>query len=170
MTSFVFAYGSNMCSGRFRDYGMTHVGPGRAALLEGFSLSFKKPSTDGSGKATVSNHPSGYVWGVLYEIPTDELAKLDGGERGYVRETATVVVEDKPVTAWLYVATRSDEINPLRPYSWYKRFLVEGAREHGLPIGYILRLKEVEDQIDPERERHDERMALVCTDDLPREA
>lgn len=165
MTSLVFAYGSNMCSGRFRDYKVKPIGPGRAAKLERFSLSFKKRSTDKSGKATVSPCSSAYVWGVLYEIPTDELVTLDNGERGYIRDTVTVLVEDSTVTAWMYVAERPDESAQLLPYSWYKRFLVEGAREHGLPSEYIERLEAINDRMDSKPERHRERMSLLCAID-----
>lgn len=51
MTQTVFAYGSNMCSGRFRDYGVSPAGQGRAAVLAGYRLQFNKKSTDDkSGK------------------------------------------------------------------------------------------------------------------------
>ena len=41
------------------------------------------------------------------------------------------------------VAKPSQEVG-LRPYSWYKRFLVEGARSHGLPADYITMLEALE--------------------------
>jgi hypothetical protein len=37
MSERAFAYGSNMCSGRFRDYGVEAIGLGRAALLDGYT-------------------------------------------------------------------------------------------------------------------------------------
>jgi gamma-glutamylcyclotransferase len=162
MTCLIFAYGSNMCSGRFRDYEMRPVRSGRAALLEGFVLKFNKPSTDGSGKATVFQNPGDLIWGVLYEIPITDLSKLDNGERGYVRESTTVLLENDPVTAWLYIAKRPDAAMRLRPYSWYKRFIVEGAREHTLPSDYIASLEDIEAWVDSDPARHRERMSLVC--------
>jgi gamma-glutamylcyclotransferase len=167
MTSFVFAYGSNMCSGRFREYKVTALGPGRAALLEGFTLKFNKRSTDGSGKATVYQSPGDSVWGVLYEIPTADLPTLDDGERGYVRENATVLVGGEQITAWLYTARRPDETMRLRPFSWYKRFIVEGAREHILPPEYIIQLEGIEYLTVPDRARHNDRMALRCSGNAP---
>jgi gamma-glutamylcyclotransferase len=88
---------------------------------------------------------------------------LDDGERGYSRESATVLVESQPVKVWLYIAERPDTTMQLRPYSWYKRFIVEGAREHALPPDYIARLEAIEDLIDPNEARHAQRMALVCS-------
>jgi cation transport regulator ChaC len=77
------AYGSNMYSGRFREYGVTPEGKGRAALLVGYRLRFnKKSQKDGSGKANVELHEGGQVWGVLYTIPEKELKLLDDGEKG----------------------------------------------------------------------------------------
>jgi gamma-glutamylcyclotransferase len=163
MTSFVFAYGSNMCSGRFRDYKVRPLGPGRAALLDGSVLKFNKRSTDGSGKATIFQSPGNSLWGVLYEVTTADLLMLDDGERGYGRKSATVLVESQPVTAWLYIAERPDTTMQLRPYSWYKRFIVEGAREHTLPPDYIARLEVIEYLIDPNQARHAQRMALLCS-------
>ena len=163
MTSFVFAYGSNMCSGRFRNYKVTPLGRGRSALLEDFILNFNKRSTDGSGKATILQSPGNALWGVLYEVPLVDLVLLDHGERGYVRESVTVLVDSQPVMAWVYIADRPDATMRLRPYRWYKRFLVEGAREHALPSDYIDRLTAIEDLIDPNQSRETQQMAIHCS-------
>jgi gamma-glutamylcyclotransferase len=87
MSEMVFAFGSNMCSGRFRDYGVEPIGSGRAALLDGFRLVFNKLSKkDSSGKANLSPAAGHQVWGVLYEISSANLAVLDSSEgRGYRR-------------------------------------------------------------------------------------
>ena len=48
----VFAFGSNMCSGLFRAYGVSPEAAGRAAVLPGHRLLFNKKSTDDkSGKS-----------------------------------------------------------------------------------------------------------------------
>ena len=52
MSQNVFAHGSNMCSGRFRAYGVHSEGAGRSAVLTGYRLLFNKQSTDGSGQAS----------------------------------------------------------------------------------------------------------------------
>ena len=41
MSEMVFAYGSNMCSGCLRDYGIEPIGRGRAVSLDGYRLVFK---------------------------------------------------------------------------------------------------------------------------------
>src|ERR1700687_6278972 len=79
----LFAYGSNMSSGRFRAYRVRPEGAGRGALLSGYRLLFNKESTDGSGKANVEAHEGSETWGVLYVISNADLRTLDDGEVGY---------------------------------------------------------------------------------------
>jgi gamma-glutamylcyclotransferase len=164
MSSIVFAYGSNMCSGRFRAYRIEPVGRGRAALLDRYCLVFNKLSKDGSGKATVSPRDGHHVWGVLYEVDDADLARLDKGEgTGYKRSKVTVrTADDIPVEAWVYIATKPITTHELRPYTWYKRFLVEGAEEHLLPPEYITGLREIDAMIDLDSKRHAEKWALPC--------
>jgi gamma-glutamylcyclotransferase len=50
--------------------------------------------------------------------------------------------------AWVYLASRPSNDAALRPYSWYKRFLVEGAREHALPTEYTEELERIEATLD----------------------
>jgi cation transport regulator ChaC len=86
MSELVFAFGFNICSGRFRDYKVSPQGPGRPAVLPGHRLRFNKKSTDDlSGKANVTTQEGSEVWGVLYSIPYSDLQKLDKGEGGYQR-------------------------------------------------------------------------------------
>lgn len=165
MSEMVFAYGSNMCSGRFREYGLEPIGRGQLASLDGYLLSFNKLSKkDRSGKANVLPCAGHRVLGVLYEIHGADLALLDKGEgAGYERSKVAVrTADDKPVEAWIYVATTPITTRQLRPYTWYKRFLVEGAREHLLPFEYIEELEAIEATVDSDSKRHAERWALAC--------
>jgi gamma-glutamylcyclotransferase len=126
----VFAFGSNMCSGLFRAYGVSPEAAGRAAVLPGHRLLFNKKSTDDkSGKANVAAHAGSDVWGVLYAVPDGDLDKLDKGEGGYRRVRLSLrLVDNTSTDAWVYVAKKPEDDPALRPYAWYKRFLVEGAR------------------------------------------
>jgi cation transport regulator ChaC len=73
-----------------------------------------------------------HVWGVLYTIPDADLATLDRGEgQGYHRVRMPVRITDADIAeAWVYLASRPSNDAALRPYTWYTRFLVEGAQEH----------------------------------------
>ncbi len=134
-------------------------------MLSEYRLLFNKWSQkDGSGKANVEPFPRGQVWGVVYGIPDADLKTLDTGEgSGYYRaklpvHTTTGGTED----AWVYLASKPSNDRALRPYTWYKRFLVEGAREHCLPPEYIAELERIEATDDPDQQRDREKRALSC--------
>jgi len=158
----VFAYGSNMCSTRFRAHGVTPEAPGVAALLRGHRLVFNKVSADdGPGKANLMVDPSSDVWGVLYSIPADDLGALDRGEGGYNRQKKTLDGSGGArVDAWIYFALRPIIDSP-RPYSWYRDFLVIGAKEHGLPAGCVRELEAIETEGDPDPARDRARRELM---------
>jgi gamma-glutamylcyclotransferase (GGCT)/AIG2-like uncharacterized protein YtfP len=163
MSHIVFAYGSNMCSGRFRDYRMHPQGAGHAALLAGYRLVFNKPSNDGSGKANVDPQEGSQVWGVLYSIPDEDLPMLDEGEVSYRRIQLPVTTTDGAQhEAWVYLASQPKDDAQLRPYTWYKRFLVEGAREHALPADYITELESIVAAEDPDVDRDRRKRTLAC--------
>lgn len=163
MSEKTFAYGSNMCTGRFRDYGVSPESRGQRAFIRDYRLRFNKKSKDKSGKANVEPHPGDVVWGVLYTIPDEHLAVLDRGEgQGYHREKIQVHMTDTAVTdAWIYLAREPSDDTALRPYTWYKRFLVEGAKEHDLLKTYIEVLERIEADEDKNEER-DRKMRALC--------
>jgi gamma-glutamylcyclotransferase len=151
-----------MCSGRLRDYKVSLEGSGEPARLEGYRLLFNKKSGDGSGKANVEPSADDEVWGVVYSIPDSDLGLLDDGERGYGREQKVIRHADGTlITAWVYIAVASCD-RALRPFGWYKRFLVEGATEHALPRHYISKLESVEFDEDVDRNRDKKKRALRC--------
>lgn len=163
MSETVFAYGSNMCSGRFRIYQVSPEGEDPAALLTGYRLRFnKKSQKDGSGKANLEPHEGGKVWGVLYTIPEKDLQLLDDGEKGYSRVKLAVSVNGVAAGTWVYIASNPDNDPALRPYSWYKRFLVEGAREHAIPPEYVAELEQIDAVQDKNEKRDREMRAIAC--------
>jgi hypothetical protein len=95
---------------------------------------------------------------------TAALAALDRGEEpGYTRSKAPVrTVDGNVVDAWIYVATKPVTTHRLRPYTWYKRFLLEGVQEHLLPVEYIASLQAIDAMIDSDMRRHQAKLALIC--------
>ena len=119
----VFAYGSNMCCARLRDYQVIPAGPGEAASLPEHRLVFNKLSKDGSAKANVEPDPHATVWGVLYSIPDEQVDLLTKGEGGYEPRSMCVhPLSGGRVDALVYVARRPAPESEGRPYSWYKQF------------------------------------------------
>lgn len=159
-----FAYGSNMSPRRLRQrVGGVEV-LGRASL-QGYRLRFHKRSIrDGSAKCDVVACPGEWVHGVLYRLPEEALAVLDafeGNHRGYERAALGVRRESgESVEAQVYLATLIDD--RLHPYDWYKRHVLAGAREAGLPAGYVARIEAVEAIPDPDPGRAARELAIYA--------
>lgn len=139
MQVFYFAYGSNMSSEHLHSR-ITSVKIIGRAFLQDWRIVFNKRSKDGSGKANLVENPGNVVWGVLYEINDSDMNTLDMIEGGYERVTVRVQKPDgNEVEAVTYVS--KDLTNDSRPYRWYKKLLLSGAREHNLPQHYIAYLE-----------------------------
>lgn len=142
----IFAYGSNMLTTRLKSR-VGSASPVGVACLRGYELRWHKRGKDGSGKCDVvcSQDVSARVHGVVYRINTSEKRALDIAEglgRGYDEMQVTVDCQGRSLSVQAYVATQTDPT--LKPYDWYKAFVVEGAREHGLPRDYVVQLEAVE--------------------------
>jgi cation transport regulator ChaC len=152
-TFLYFAYGSNMLSRRLRE--RTPSAAARAVgCVDGRRLTFDKASRDASGKCDIEPFAGERVWGVVFEIARSEKAALDEAEglgRGYREERLPVLTPAGAVEAVTYVATAKDPA--LRPYDWYKAFVVAGALEHALPEPYVERLRKVASRPDPDAAR-----------------
>ncbi len=142
----IFSYGSNMHFERLRKRvpSAKTLGTGK---LSGYKLEFAKKSKDGSGKATVvkSSKKTDVVWGVISSISTNEKHLLDKAEGlgvGYNEEHLEIITETGEVVyPLIYVADTSSVNDSLCPYTWYKALIVEGAKQHGLPLEYIAALE-----------------------------
>ena len=153
-----FAYGSNMSSKRLAKR-VDNARPIGTFRLDGHALRFHKVSIDNSGKcdAYETGSDSDFVLGVLYEIEDSEKLRLDDAEglgNGYAEKCVRVTgPAGRRETAVVYYATNIDE--SLRPYTWYKRHVLEGAREAGLDAGYVSTIETQPAVEDPcnERER-----------------
>ena len=156
-----FAFGSNMSSRRLkaRVPSARVIGPG---VLPGHRLAFHKVSKDGSAKCDILPSGSDRVQGVLFEIDEAEKPLLDRAEGlgdGYEQKTVDVLLPSAVTErAFTYFATRVDA--GLQPYSWYKRHVLEGAREARLPPAYIEMLEQFEAVEDPDREREARELAI----------
>lgn len=160
-----FAYGSNMFTSWLcqpaRCPSARAVG---IAELRGYELLWHKPSIDKSGKCDVVavDMPGAATLGVLYEIAANEKSALDRAEglnKGYDEVEVEVLCDGRQVAATTYRATNIDPA--IRPFTWYRALVIAGAKEHGLPAAYIAGLESVLADQDPDRPRHDKRMALI---------
>lgn len=153
-----FAYGSNMFTAKMRRAAPS-AQPRAIASLPGHVLRFDKHSQDdGSGKGNIlaTAKPEDVVWGVLFDIADQDRSDLDRSEGGYTRIATEVLTAEGPLPAVTYIARPDRVDDTLKPYTWYKDFVVRGAQQHGLPDGYIEQLTAIEAVGDPDaaRDRH----------------
>lgn len=159
----LFAYGSNMCAGKLAiaAKGATFVD---IAILSRHELRFHKKSVDdGSGKADAyfTDDPTHVVWGVIWDVPTTSWSSLVDSEGGYRELDVEVAAPGAgKVQCKTFVAKRIQ--TGFKPYHWYKRYLVEGARAHHLPPEYVARLEIVDSIDDPNPSRAATHAAVAC--------
>ena len=162
-----FAYGSNMCTGRLRRRISTATFV-CIAKLSRHSFRFHKRSTDGSakGNAFETGNPTDIVWGVIFNINKGQKSILDEAEglgAGYEEKAATVLDQSgQEHRVILYVADANSVDTKLRPYSWYKRFVVDGARQHGLPNEYVDIIAAMLDAEDSDHPRDRRNRSIAC--------
>ena len=139
-----FSYGSNTASRYLRGY-CPGAEPVMRAVLPNFWIEFRRYSAElGGGISTIMPAPGERVEGVIYRIPRAEIEALDlleDVDKGlYVRETHLVLGTDG---AWhgadLYRIVTPE--GPFEPAAQYVAWMIEGAREHGLPEDYIAGLQ-----------------------------
>lgn len=127
-----FAYGSNMSTARLR-YRVKSAAPLGFAQLEGVALRWHKKSKDGSGKCNAFPADGKTLIGVAFEFDAKEKRSLDDAEGlgfGYNEQKIDVRLAGRPTTVFVYFADTRYIDDSLVPYTWYKDFVVSGAKEH----------------------------------------
>ena len=158
-----FSYGSNMSVRRLQSRISTFHIVG-CAKLEEHTLKFHKKSRDGSGKcdAAYMGCRTDIVFGVVFEITISQLHllnKIEGLGNGYEQKKVPVITEDGDVLdALTYYATDID--SSLKPYEWYKKHVLFGANEHGLPANYIATVEEFDAISDFNKKRQEEELGI----------
>lgn len=154
-----FAYGSNMCLQRMTDSKRVPQAKFlKVGWIDGYSLRFHKISQDGSGKCNIINtgNNSDRVYGVFFDVPQDQKGHLDTAEglgNGYHEEILEFMTDCGAISAHVHIADDKAIDDELMPYKWYKTFVVEGARQHGLPQYYIDAINQVVAIDDPDVQR-----------------
>jgi gamma-glutamylcyclotransferase (GGCT)/AIG2-like uncharacterized protein YtfP len=150
-----FAYGSNMHSVQMKERCPSSAFVCRAKLSS-HRLAFTLRSfSRGCGVADILLDEAKDVWGVVYELPENELEHLDKSEdfrpgrpndqNEYTRENHYVWREgdaERPLLVPLYRG--HPQPNPPLPDCDYKKLIVEGARHWQLPADYIQELDSIE--------------------------
>lgn len=130
MSTFYFAYGSNMNPARMAARGMQYRAS-RPAFLAGWTLAFNKRAhgRDGVAFANIVPGEAG-VEGVLYELrDAGEIARMDpfeGHPDRYRRECLPVTSLGERIETWVYIANDHWQSDAVRPERWYLNHLLSG--------------------------------------------
>lgn len=156
-----------MCTGRLRNR-CPSSNPEFNAKLTYHKFNFHKKSTDGSAKADAeyTGNSEDIVWGVVFSIDKSEETDLDNAEglgHGYDKSEVDVIdVDGNTHKAKIYIAIENAINRTLQPYSWYKRFVINGAKQHNLPEEYVNKLNRFDAIEDPDRKRDVEKREIKC--------
>ena len=150
-----FAYGSNLYAAQMKERCPSAKFVCRAKLPF-HRLAFTLKSVEREcGVADVLYDKRREVWGVVYEIPENELKNLDKDEsfrpgrpdekNKYTRENHYVWPEGDLKRALLVCLYHGHpQLDPPLPSYDYKRLIIEGARHWDLPAEYIRELESIE--------------------------
>ena len=150
-----FAYGSNMHSAQMKGRCPSAKFVCRAKLpAHRLAFTLKSARRD-CGVADVLPDQAKEVWGVVYELPDNELKNLDKKEgykpgkpndqNEYIREDHYVWREGDAKQVLLVALYRGHpQLDPPLPSDDYKELIVGGAKHWNLPAEYIRELKSIE--------------------------
>ena len=161
----VFAYGSNLSIPRI-EARVGAVSPIAVGRLAAHRLRFHKIGRDGSGKADAFATGDGAdaVWGVVYELSASAKRRLDRFEglgAEYLEAEVVVATAQGDIACHVYRAHPLRVDDSLLPFDWYHRFVLHGARSHGLPEDYVTALARTPVRVDPDRTRAERALALL---------
>ena len=126
-----FAYGSNLSVAQMATRCPDAKDPVPATLADHDWLINER------GVATVEAFAGGQVHGILWQVSDTDLASLDRAEGvpdRYRRDWMTVLTNEGPVDAWVYVDHR---VEPGPAREGYLEGIIDAAGHHGLPAPWV---------------------------------
>jgi len=159
-TCLYIAYGSNLHPYRIRARANT------ARLLTttklvGWTLNFFKSGQDGSGKCNIVKATNEVVYTAIFKISKTDLKQLDiieGVGKGY--QVSTINVPDIGACA-VYLAQDSYIDPNQKPYDWYKKLVIAGARYHSFPSAYIEAIETIKSKKDIDTNRAADNLSIL---------
>ena len=120
----------------------------RVCRVDGYALAFNKESDSYHRAANIVQTPGEAVWGVAYELAYESIERLDRFEGVHLDHYRRIEVLGEPEdgrrrACATYQAIESRVGTPARPTDEYLGYVLEGAREHGLPPAYVAKIENV---------------------------
>jgi cation transport regulator ChaC len=155
-----FAYGSALSKRHIGEWAAEHgvdarlFARGAPAVLRGYRLVFDVESRFWGGRvADLAEDEDGVVHGVLFDIPVparDAILRKEGVATGLSQEIdVTVEAEGKKIAAKAFVAKPEKRSEPGPASGRLLAYLIEGARERGLPQSWVDELEKHAESADP---------------------
>ena len=155
-----FAYGSALSRRHIGEWAAEHgvdarlFARGAPAVLRGYRLVFDVESRFWGGRvADLAEDKDGVVHGVLFDIPVpahDAILRKEGVATGLSQEIdVTVEAEGKKIAAKAFVAKPEKRSEPGPASGRLLAYLIEGARERGLPQSWVDELEKHAANADP---------------------
>jgi len=160
-----FAYGSNLHPCRLLER-VSFAALVGVSELSKYRLTFHKKSHDGSSKCNLihTGCESDLVYGAIYSLePTDKsvLDSFEGKGCGYSDDQIMLHHQGNAYTCFTYVAQHAYIVDDLKPYHWYKKLVVLGAKYLQLPASYVSFIESVESVEDPDAKRRKDQETLI---------
>lgn len=160
-----FAYGSNLHPLRLMERVASANLVGVLEISK-HTLLFHKKSTDGSSKCNLlqTGSEADVAYGAIYEIDPGHKRVLDSYEGigyGYKDDQINLQHQGQNYICFKYTALQSHIVNNLKPYHWYKKLVVLGARNLQFPDSYTDSIKSVASAEDPDEKRRKENEILI---------
>ncbi len=105
-------------------------------------------------------------YGVLFEFDSSDRSVLDEHEglgRGYHEETVELFSNGEAVEAVTFIADSDAIDESLSPYTWYKDFVVEGAKQNSINSEYITYLEGFIALTDPDKSREERNRKILLS-------
>ncbi|XP_062925919.1 gamma-glutamylcyclotransferase-like [Mobula hypostoma] len=141
-----FAYGSNLLQRRLRLLNPSAVRVS-AACLKGYKLAFgnwnRSENRWGGGVATILPSPDDEVWGVVWRLKHNDRQSLDhqeGVHKGIYSPIEVKVQRQDTGEELICLSYQMNNFNSNLTSPLYKKVIIKGARENGLPTEYLKKL------------------------------
>lgn len=159
------AYGSNLHPVRLTERVSSANLVGVVELGE-HRLTFHKKSDDASSKCNLFHTGCGSdsAYGAIYAIDPAHKGVLDrfeGKGYGYTDARMKLRHQGRQYHCFTYIAQQSHIVDHLKPYHWYKKLVVLGARYLQFPDPYVLSIESVQSVADPDTQRAREKKILI---------
>jgi len=107
-------------------------------VLPHFGFRFNHPNPDGSARANIVPSQNESVYGVIYEIPSENLEHFLTSEPGYEFVQKEVFIKQGKIEAYTFISSQTEK--GIFPKEEYWQTIIQGGKENGLPNGYLAQI------------------------------